>query len=178
MSADLYLIVGLGNPGPKYAATRHNVGWHVLDVLAARHSLTFSKAEKKALTAAGQIAGRRALLAKPQTFMNLSGEAVRGLVDFYKVDLARLLLIADDLDIPLGTLRLRPSGGAGGQKGLASAIQERDAPVPCAVGQALSLCRCVRCCRRVIGARAAKVGIRGDLQPITWRGQPWLYGGG
>lgn len=123
MSADLYLIVGLGNPGPKYAATRHNVGWHVLDVLAARHRLTFSKAEQKAITAAGQIAGRRALLAKPQTFMNLSGEAVRGLVDFYKVDLARLLLIADDLDIPLGTLRLRPSGGAGGQKGLASTIQ-------------------------------------------------------
>lgn len=123
MSGDLHLIVGLGNPGPKYAATRHNVGWHVLDVLAARHNLAFSKTEKKALTATGQIAGQRALLAKPQTFMNLSGEAVRSLVDFYKVDLARLLLIADDLDIPLGTLRLRPAGSAGGQRGLASVIQ-------------------------------------------------------
>lgn len=121
--SELHLIVGLGNPGPKYAATRHNVGWHVLDALAQRHGLAFSKTEKKAITAAGQVAGRRVLLAKPQTFMNLSGEAVRGLVDFYKVDLARLLVIADDLDIPLGTLRLRPSGSAGGQKGIASTIQ-------------------------------------------------------
>ena len=121
--ADLYLIVGLGNPGPKYAATRHNVGWHVLDALAQRHGLAFAKTEKKALTASGQIAGQRVLLAKPQTFMNLSGEAARGLVDFYRIDLARLLVIADDLDLPLGTLRLRPAGSAGGQKGIASIIQ-------------------------------------------------------
>jgi PTH1 family peptidyl-tRNA hydrolase len=121
--ANLYLIVGLGNPGKQYASTRHNVGWMVLDELARRHNLSFDKSEKKALTASGLIGGRKVLLAKPQTYMNLSGEAVRGLVDFYKIDLANLLVISDDLDIPLGTLRLRQSGSAGGQGGLRNIIQ-------------------------------------------------------
>lgn len=120
---DLYLIVGLGNPGKKYEATRHNVGWHVLDKLAQRYQFRFDKTEKKALTASGVIEGRRVLLAKPQTFMNLSGEAVRGLVDFYKIDLSQILVIYDDLDLPLGTLRLREGGSAGGQNGVKSIIQ-------------------------------------------------------
>src|SRR5690606_30602083 len=121
--ATLHMIVGLGNPGKQYANTRHNVGWMVLDELARRHNLSFDKTEKKALTASGTINGKRVLLAKPQTYMNLSGEAVRGLVDFYKIDPARLLVISDDLDIPLGTLRLRKSGSAGGQGGLKNIIQ-------------------------------------------------------
>lgn len=121
--ADLYLIVGLGNPGRQYEKTRHNVGWRVLDELARRHHLTFDKHEKKAVTASGTINGKRVLLAKPQTYMNLSGEAVRGLVDFYKVDLSRFIIVSDDLDIPFGTLRLRKSGSAGGQGGLKSVIQ-------------------------------------------------------
>lgn len=125
---ELYLVIGLGNPGRKYTDTRHNVGWHVLDALAQRHGLAFAKTERKALTASGEIAGRRVLLAKPQTFMNLSGEAARGLVDFYKIDLARLLVVADDLDLPLGTLRLRPAGSAGGQRGVASVIQHLGTP--------------------------------------------------
>ena len=121
--SDRALIIGLGNPGKKYEHTRHNVGWGVLDELARRHGLAFDKTEKKSLTASGMIAGRQVLLAKPQTFMNLSGEAVRGLVDFYKIDLAQMMIVSDDLDIPLGTLRLRKSGGAGGQRGLKNIIQ-------------------------------------------------------
>ena len=120
---DLYLIVGLGNPGRKYEATRHNVGWQVLDEIARRAGVRFDKTEKKALTASAVIEGRRVLLAKPQTFMNLSGEAVRGLVDFYRIDLAKLLVIYDDLDLPLGTLRLREGGSAGGQRGVKNIIQ-------------------------------------------------------
>jgi peptidyl-tRNA hydrolase, PTH1 family len=121
--AEMYLIVGLGNPGKEYANTRHNVGFMTLDALARKYGLSFGKKEKKADTASGMIAGRKVLLAKPQTYMNLSGEAVRGLMDFYKIPRENLLVISDDLDIPLGTLRLRPGGSAGGQRGLKSIIQ-------------------------------------------------------
>ncbi len=121
--SERYLIVGLGNPGQKYAKNRHNVGWQVLDELARRYQLPFDKTEKKSQTASGLIGDFKVLLAKPQTFMNASGEAVRGLVDFYKSDLAQLLVVSDDLDIPLGTLRLRKTGGAGGQRGVRNIIQ-------------------------------------------------------
>lgn len=120
---DLNLIVGLGNPGKEYENTRHNVGWRVLDELARRYGLKFDKKEKKAITASGVINGKKVILAKPQTYMNLSGESVRGLVDFYKIDIEHLLTISDDLDLPLGTLRLRKTGSAGGQNGLKSVIQ-------------------------------------------------------
>ena len=118
-----YLIVGLGNPGKQYTNTRHNVGWMVVDELARRHGLTFGTKERKSVTADGLIGDKRVLLVKPQTYMNLSGEAVRALIDFYKIDLAQMLVIADHLDIPLGTLRLRTKGGAGGQNGIRSIIQ-------------------------------------------------------
>lgn len=120
---DFYLIIGLGNPGKEYADTRHNVGFRVVDELARRYGLTFGKKERKAVVASGVILGKKVILAKPQTYMNLSGEAVRALVDFYKVDVSRILVISDDLDIPLGTLRLRKSGSAGGQGGLKNIIQ-------------------------------------------------------
>jgi PTH1 family peptidyl-tRNA hydrolase len=120
---DWQLIVGLGNPGKDYVDTRHNVGFRVLDELARRYGLAFGKTERKAQIASGVIRGRKVILAKPQTFMNLSGEAVRSLSDFYKVEMARLIVVADDLDIPLGTVRLRKSGGAGGQNGMKSVIQ-------------------------------------------------------
>lgn len=120
---DWYLIVGLGNPGKEYEETRHNVGFRVVEELARRYGLTFGKTERKAQVASGTIKDKRVILAKPQTYMNLSGEAVRSLVDFYKVDVANILLIADDLDIPLGTVRLRQSGSAGGQNGIKNAIQ-------------------------------------------------------
>lgn len=121
--ADWYLIVGLGNPGREYENTRHNVGFGVLDELARRYGLAFGKKERKAVVATGIIQGRKVILAKPQTFMNLSGEAVRALADFYKVEIERILIVSDDLDIPLGTLRLRKEGSAGGQRGLKSVIQ-------------------------------------------------------
>lgn len=121
--SELYLIVGLGNHGKQYETTRHNVGWRVLDELARRHKLSFDKKEKKSITATGVILGKKVILAKPQTYMNLSGEAVRALVDFYKIEIDHLLTISDDLDLPLGTLRLRKNGSAGGQGGLKSVIQ-------------------------------------------------------
>lgn len=120
---DWYLIVGLGNPGKDYMDTRHNVGFRVVDELVRRYGLAFGKTERKAQTASGVIHGKKVILAKPQTYMNLSGEAVHSLLDFYKVEVAHILVVADDLDIPLGTVRLRKAGGAGGQNGMKSVIQ-------------------------------------------------------
>ncbi len=120
---DRYLIVGLGNPGREYEHTRHNIGFRCVDTLAAAHGLAFAKRQSKALIADGTIAGRKVLLAKPQTFMNLSGEAVQSLMTFYKIPLRHLLVISDDMDIPTGTLRIREKGSAGGQKGLKSIIE-------------------------------------------------------
>lgn len=118
-----YMIVGLGNPGPDYAKTRHNFGFMALDELARRFNLSFTRREKKSQVADGLIAGKRVLLVKPQTYMNDSGLAVRGLLDFYKIDLPQMIVAADDLDIPLGTLRIRKGGSDGGQRGIRSIIQ-------------------------------------------------------
>jgi PTH1 family peptidyl-tRNA hydrolase len=94
-----------------------------VDELARRYSVAFGKKEREAIAGTGVIHGKKVILAKPQTYMNLSGEAVRALVDFYKVDLPNIMIVSDDLDIPLGTLRLRKSGSAGGQNGIKSVIQ-------------------------------------------------------
>lgn len=118
-----FLIVGLGNPGKKYDGTRHNIGFRCVDTLADQYGLTFDGKKSKAKLADGTIAGQRVLLAKPQTFMNLSGEAVSGLANFYKIEPARILIVYDELDLPLGTLRLRKLGGAGGHNGMKSIIQ-------------------------------------------------------
>lgn len=116
------LIVGLGNPGPRYARNRHNIGFQIVDAFAAEHGLHFDRFQFKARVADGHLDGCRFLLAKPQTFMNLSGEAVQPLVSFYKINPADLLVVYDDLDLPLGRLRLRPFGGAGGHNGMRSII--------------------------------------------------------
>jgi PTH1 family peptidyl-tRNA hydrolase len=121
--SEIYLIVGLGNPGKQYENTRHNVGWRVLDRLAAKHGITFGKTEHKALTGSGTILGKKVLLAKPLTYMNLSGDAVQPLAHFYKIPSTQLLVIADDLDLPLGTLRIRKMGSSGGQNGLKHILQ-------------------------------------------------------
>ena len=118
-----HLIVGLGNPGAKYGGTRHNIGFQVIDELAARHGFGRSRSEKRAQTWDGSIAGARVKLAKPSTYMNRSGESLRGLTDYYDIPLSRLLVIHDDLDTPFGMLRLRQAGGHGGQNGLRSIIQ-------------------------------------------------------
>ena len=117
-----HLIVGLGNPGREYEQTRHNVGWWVLDALIARHNLQGAVKEKKSIVTSGSIGGKPVLLAKPQTYMNLSGEAVRALLDFYKLPLEKLLVVHDDMDTPLGQIRLRRTGGHGGQNGVRNII--------------------------------------------------------
>jgi PTH1 family peptidyl-tRNA hydrolase len=124
MDVERYLIVGLGNPGPKYAANRHNVGFRCLERLATAHNLTFDKQQKKAGVALGAICGRRVVLAQPQTFMNDSGRSVAPLAQFYQIPPERLLVVYDDLDLPLETLRMRPEGGSGGHKGLRSIIEQ------------------------------------------------------
>jgi PTH1 family peptidyl-tRNA hydrolase len=118
-----FLIVGLGNPGREYRDTRHNIGFMLLDRLAVKLNARFSRLQSKALVASASYQERKLILAKPQTFMNLSGQAVQGLMHFYKLPLMNLLVIHDDLDLPPGTLRLRPGGGSGGQKGVQSIIE-------------------------------------------------------
>ena len=123
MGVEFVLIVGLGNPGPKYAANRHNAGFRFVDRLGSKLGLAFDKRKSQALLALGDFDGRRLVLAKPQTYMNESGKAVAPLAHFYKVQPERLLVVYDDLDLPPGTLRLRPEGGSGGHKGMRSIIQ-------------------------------------------------------
>jgi PTH1 family peptidyl-tRNA hydrolase len=119
----VWLIVGLGNPGEEYARTRHNVGWVAVNEVARRHGLEFSGKRANARIAEGQIGGRRVALARPQTYMNLSGQAVVGLCQWYKLDPAReLLVIYDDTDLPFATLRLRERGSAGTHNGMRSVI--------------------------------------------------------
>ena len=114
------LVIGLGNPGRQYAGTRHNVGFDVLDLLAGRHRLEWESAPADALMARWRAAS--ALLAKPLTFMNLSGHAIGELLRFYKIEAPDLFVIVDDANLELGRLRARPSGSAGGHNGLKSII--------------------------------------------------------
>jgi peptidyl-tRNA hydrolase, PTH1 family len=119
----LFLIAGLGNPGREYRANRHNVGFMVIDRLATRLGVKFTRLESKALVTKAEFQGQRLVLAKPQTFMNLSGNAVSSLMRFYKVELSNIMVAYDDVDLPVGTLRIRPDGGSAGQKGIASIIE-------------------------------------------------------
>jgi len=122
--SDKYLLVGLGNPGRAYRYNRHNVGFMLLDRLVQRHKLSpFTKRQGKALVTGGRLSGISLILAKPQSYMNLSGEAVAALLRFYDLVLDRLLVCFDDIDLPLGTLRLRAEGGSAGHNGMQSIIQ-------------------------------------------------------
>src|SRR5512141_178413 len=123
MTLDTYLLIGLGNPGREYRDTRHNVGFMLIDRLIVRLNARGMKVQSKAIVTSAMYEDRKLLLAKPQTYMNLSGQSVQGLAHFYKLPLEQLLVAHDDLDIPFGLIRLRPSGGPGGQKGVASAIE-------------------------------------------------------
>jgi PTH1 family peptidyl-tRNA hydrolase len=119
-----WLIVGLGNPGRKYVDTRHNAGWHLLDTIVRDHrDFRFDEKRGKALVARAKLAGVNVALVKPQTFMNLSSQAVVPIARFYKVPPERILVAFDDVDLPLAALRLRPKGGAGGHKGMRSIVQ-------------------------------------------------------
>ena len=117
------IFVGLGNPGAEYANTKHNVGFMLADKLAAELNATDWRSNFNALVAEGFLDGEKILIVKPQTFMNLSGEAVVPVADFYKIDLENLIVAHDDMDIPVGTIRLRPKGSSGGHRGIASIIQ-------------------------------------------------------
>src|SRR5579863_7567405 len=119
-----HLIVGLGNPGAKYARTRHNIGFQLVDLLAERWRVTLAN-EKKFNAAIGRVerAGKTVLLAQPQTFMNDSGEAVAAVTQFYRLPVAQVLVAVDDADLPLGEIRLRASGSSGGHHGLESIEQ-------------------------------------------------------
>lgn len=118
------LLVGLGNPGAEYAETRHNAGFQVADRLAKRWGLDFRSSKFNAEAAVGEKDGSKVCLIKPQTFMNLSGESVSRAVGFYKVDLADVLVIYDELDIPLGRLRFAQNGSSGGHNGIKSIIEQ------------------------------------------------------
>lgn len=121
--SELRLVVGLGNPGSRYAGTRHNVGFMVLERLAAREQVAFRQQARLSALAADVGSGERRLrLLMPQTFMNDSGRAIRAALDWYGLQPAQMLLLVDDMDLPLGRLRLRVSGGAGGHNGLRSTI--------------------------------------------------------
>ncbi len=115
-----YLIVGLGNPGNRYKPTRHNIGFMVLETLAERLDIELRQKSFDALWGKGTLDGEKVLLAEPQTFMNLSGTAVRQLQSFFKTDISNLIVIHDDLDLSFGAIRLKAGGGTAGHKGLAS----------------------------------------------------------
>ncbi len=120
MGGSVNLLVGLGNPGIRYQLSRHNAGFLVLDQLALQYDISFSQTLFDAHIGKGKIAGSPVLLAKPQTYMNLSGVAVRRLADYFRIDLGALIVIHDDLDLPFQTIRLKAGGGNGGHKGLIS----------------------------------------------------------
>jgi PTH1 family peptidyl-tRNA hydrolase len=118
-----WLVVGLGNPGPEYAKTRHNLGFMLVDVLAGRLQTTVKREDCRALIGRGTIDNQTVELAKPQTYMNLSGESVACLLKKEERSVERLIVISDDLAIPFGTIRVRPKGTHGGQNGLRSIIE-------------------------------------------------------
>lgn len=123
MTEDTFLIVGLGNPGREYKDNRHNVGFMLIDRLSVRLNARLTRVQAKALVGSVNHEGNKIILAKPQTYMNLSGQSIQGLARFYKVPLENMIVAHDDLDLPFGTIRIRPGGGPGGQKGVASAIE-------------------------------------------------------
>ncbi|MCH5251431.1 MAG: aminoacyl-tRNA hydrolase [Lachnospiraceae bacterium] len=118
----MYLIVGLGNPGVEYAATRHNIGFDMITYLCDKYGISLRSREHKALVGKGVIDGWKVMLAQPQTFMNLSGESVRALADYYKIDLDEIIIIYDDISLEVGQIRVRKKGSAGGHNGIKNII--------------------------------------------------------
>lgn len=118
----MYLIVGLGNPGLKYAATRHNIGFEAIERIAYEHHIDVTRKKFKAFVGEGRIGTDKVLLMKPQTYMNLSGESVKAAVDFYKIPLENIIVIFDDCSLEVGQLRIRVKGSAGGHNGIKNII--------------------------------------------------------
>lgn len=121
---EFFVVAGLGNPGRQYADTKHNVGFQVIDKLAEKYGIAVEKEKQKALIGDGMIQNRRVLLVKPQTFMNLSGESIREIVNFYKIPQENFVVIYDDTSMPAGQIRLREKGSHGGHNGIRNIIQQ------------------------------------------------------
>lgn len=120
----MHIIVGLGNPGKKYDATRHNVGFETIDLLAKRNNIEIKRLKHKALYGEGHIGEKKVMLVKPQTFMNLSGQSLQDIVQFYKIDTKNITVVYDDVDIELGSIRVREKGSSGSHKGMQSIIYQ------------------------------------------------------
>jgi len=120
----MHIIVGLGNPGKRYENTRHNAGFITIDRIAEKYGIHVNKIKHKALVGEGIISGQKVLLVKPQTYMNLSGESIREIISYYKIEMENLVVIYDDIDIPLGQLRIRKQGSAGTHNGMKSIIYQ------------------------------------------------------
>src|ERR1700674_495530 len=119
----MFLLAGLGNPGEEDARSPHNLGFLTVDRLAERHGIRVTRKDSKSLTGLGEIEGSPVMLAKPQTFMNLSGDSVALLMEKHAIDLSRLVVVYDELDLPWGTLKIKPKGSAAGHNGMKSVIQ-------------------------------------------------------
>ena len=122
----MYIVAGLGNPGSNYEHTRHNVGFKTIDILASQLAIEVSKKKFKALVGEGNLDGKKVVLLKPQTFMNLSGESIYEAINWYKIPLANLIIIYDDIDLPVGKLRIRAKGSAGTHNGMKSIVEYLD----------------------------------------------------
>lgn len=120
----MYLIAGLGNPDKKYEATRHNIGFETIDLLAHKTGIRLNKIKHKAVTGDGIIGGEKVIIAKPQTYMNLSGESIRDIVNFYKIPVSNVIIVCDDINLETGRIRIRPKGSDGGHNGLKSIIYQ------------------------------------------------------
>ena len=125
----MYLIAGLGNPGREYAGTRHNVGYETLDAVAAKYDIKINKSKFRGEYGEGFIEGEKVILVKPLTYMNLSGECIREFLNFYKIDNEKLIVIYDDISLPLGKMRIRPKGSAGGHNGIKNIIYQTGSEV-------------------------------------------------
>lgn len=120
----VFLIVGLGNPGKEYINTRHNVGFEAVDAFCSKHDIKLNKEKFRAILGEGRIGTERIIVAKPQTYMNLSGESVREIADWYKIDDENIIIIYDDISLPTGFLRIREKGSAGGHNGIKNIIYQ------------------------------------------------------
>ncbi len=118
----MYIIAGLGNPGNKYEGTRHNIGFEIIDYVARTYNININKLGFKSLYGQGMIEGEKVILLKPQTFMNLSGQAVKEICDFYKIPSENFIVVYDDVSLPIGKMRIRPKGSAGGHNGIKNII--------------------------------------------------------
>lgn len=125
----MYIIAGLGNPGREYVNTRHNIGFEAVDTIASKYNIKINKEKFKGLYGEGYISGEKVILIKPQTFMNLSGESIREFAKWYKTEPENIIIIYDDVSLPVGKLRIRPKGSAGGHNGMKSIIYQLNTDV-------------------------------------------------